>query len=265
LPPQLGVFKNTVYLSIADGLESIELRVMGESSKMIKKILIKGTDKLPDDFKPHHKFVDPEEEENTRLEKKKANERKLKLQSTLSSAINSKTAPEDITVSETSSLERDYIYGMDNHTVGDNDEILSHSAPLDSTHPFIQRKENNLKYDLYLRDTSIERSEKKKKEAQKKLISRGVIDISDPFSSNMGMERGLEEPILKIPLAGEPLWLASRGKDGDGAGPNRLPIDENRLINKKYSNVATTQAEMRDCTAELSLDQLKLVYGSHKV
>jgi hypothetical protein len=45
----------------------------------------------------------------------------------------------------------------------------------------------------------------------------------------------------------------------------RLPVDENRLIVKKHNSTPATQAELRDCTAELSQDNLKLVVGSHKV
>jgi hypothetical protein len=52
---------------------------------------------------------------------------------------------------------------------------------------------------------------------------------------------------------------------GEGQGPLRLPVDENRLIVKKYNSTPATQAELRDCTAELSQDNLKLVVGSHKV
>ena len=81
----------------------------------------------------------------------------------------------------------------------------------------------------------------------------------------MGMERGLDEPVLKIPVAGEPLWLANGAADGEGAGPLRLPADENRLIVKKFASTPATQAELRDCSAELSQENLKLVAGSHKV
>jgi hypothetical protein len=59
LPPQLGEFKSVVKISLADGLEYVEIKMMGQSSEKVKKVLIGGTDKLPEDFKIHHKFVDP--------------------------------------------------------------------------------------------------------------------------------------------------------------------------------------------------------------
>jgi hypothetical protein len=80
----------------------------------------------------------------------------------------------------------------------------------------------------------------------------------------MGMERGLEEPAMKVPLAGEPLWLANRVGDS-GGGRSRIPLDENRLIMKKYPSVPSTQAEMRDCATELSMDEQALVSSSHKI
>jgi hypothetical protein len=44
-----------------------------------------------------------------------------------------------------------------------------------------------------------------------------------------------------------------------------MPVDENRLIQKKFSDVPATQAEVKDCSTELSNDQLKQVTASHKI
>ncbi len=63
-------------------------------------------------------------------------------------------------------------------------------------------------------------------------MGRGAIDPSDPNNVNMGMERGLDEPELRIPAAGEPLWLAS-GKDGEGGGASaksKMAMNENRCM-----------------------------------
>eukprot|EP01037_Dinobryon_pediforme_P018566 gene18566-18851_t len=270
LPPQLGTFKNTVRMSIADGLDSIEVRLMGESSDVVKKVLIGGTDKQPEDFAVRHKFVDPEVEEATRLEKRKAAEQKALLQTTLTNKISNMTLGGDSdnkTVSSTNSFERDILYGTGNGATSEEVKALpANYLPLDATHPHFQRKEHFKKYDAYLRDSHILREEKVKKEIHTRKVQRGCIDLDDPFSVNMGIDRGLDEPVIKLPAAGEPLWLANRqSRDGASGGPNRLPIDENRLINKKYSSTPATQAEIRDCTAELSVEQLKLVFGSHKV
>ena len=272
LPPQLGEFKNTVKMSLADGLEHLELRLVGGSSDKVKKVLIGGTDKLPEDFKVQHKFVDPEEEETARLDKKNELEQKRKWQATLSTAVNklaiSAISADDASHSTTNSAERNEVYRTDDIT--DSEILLGvDGAPvtIDSRHPLFLKKQNDKIYDNYLRDSQIKRTERKKTETLSKLVARGAINPSDPFNINLGMEKEMDEPELKIPVSNEPLWLAnSRGKGGDGgSGASRLPTDENRLINKKYSSVPATQAEIRDCKVELNLDQLKLVVGSHKV
>ena len=83
----------------------------------------------------------------------------------------------------------------------------------------------------------------------------------------MGMERGLIEPMMTLPKGGEALWLVNQSSSNDkgGGGRSRIPFDENRLIQKKYPAVPVTQAEMRDCSAELDPETLKLIIASHKV
>jgi len=64
----------------------------------------------------------------------------------------------------------------------------------------------------------------------------------------------------------EPLWLA-RPLDGSApvGGAGRMPMDENRLVSKKFKAKPTTQAEVRDCEAELSSQELLGVVASTKV
>ena len=50
-----------------------------------------------------------------------------------------------------------------------------------------------------------------------------------------------------------------------GGGRSKKPFDENRLILKKYAPVPSTQAELRDCSSELSAEELKKISASHKV
>jgi hypothetical protein len=163
--------------------------------------------------------------------------------------------PADL-VSNASSQERDYMYGMTDVSV---------VRPLDPSHPMIQRREHNKAYNDFLQHSHALREKKQQKQKFDRSLTKGAVNFSDPFGVNMGMERGLEEPVLKIPVAGEGLWLANGATEGEGAGPLRLPADENRLIVKKFSSTPATQAELRDCSAELSQENLKLVAGSHKV
>jgi hypothetical protein len=48
-------------------------------------------------------------------------------------------------------------------------------------------------------------------------------------------------------------------------GRKKLPIDENRLITKKYKPHPTTQAEVRDCTKPLEPQELLNIVPSTKV
>lgn len=156
-----------------------------------------------------------------------------------------------------SSLERDYMYGMTDKSI---------VKPLEQNHPMLVRRAHNRAYNDFLQQSHALRKEAQSKQRFQKSLKKGAIDFTDPFGVNMGIERGLEEPQLKVPIAGEPLWLANgAAAGGEGQGPLRLPVDENRLIVKKYNSTPATQAELRDCSAELTQDQMKLVVGSHKV
>lgn len=158
--------------------------------------------------------------------------------------------------SHTSSMERDYMYGFTDKSV---------AKPLPPHHPMLVRREHNQQYNDFLQKSHALRQQSSQKTRLLKSLKKGAIDFADPNGVNMGMERGLDEPQLKVPVAGEPLWLANRGTGGEGSGALRLPADENRLIMKKYNSTPATQAELRDCTVELTQDQLKLVTASHKV
>ena len=50
-----------------------------------------------------------------------------------------------------------------------------------------------------------------------------------------------------------------------GGGSNKKSFDENRLILKKYAAAPSTQAELRDCSTELDVDELKKISASQKV
>lgn len=280
LPPQLGVFKTTVRVSFCGNLKTVDLMVQGESNSVgPKKILVGGTDKLPIDFTAKHKFVNTEELTTALAEKKKEKDlKKMELENTvrnimlqssksnfvLSNEIKPLTqdmldAPELPSIID-ASKERDDIYGTDQiiqkkKTMEDelNEMIMKH------------HKEHNKYYNNFLQESFTRREVMKLVKQKQKMMERGAVDFTDPFGINMGMERGLEEPQLKAPKANEPLWMIGAGAGEGGATKGRLPTDENRLIQKKYSSQPATQAEMRDCSTELTIEALKQVTSSHKV
>ncbi len=176
------------------------------------------------------------------------------LQSTLET-LDPQTLPSVIDASK----ERDELYGTDSNVTRKNDPnmTLQHMQ-------FLQHQQHKKIYNEFLQKSRYDREILDMAKSKKKLLEKGAIDFSDPFGVNMGIERGLEEPVLKIPPAVEPLWMTGAG-GGPGNAKGRLPVDENRLIQKKYGSSPATQAELRDCSTELSADDLKLVTASHKV
>ena len=59
LPSQLGVFRKTLKIVIGGGVKVIDLELLAKAKGVIEKRLVGGVDKLPKDFLPGHKFVEP--------------------------------------------------------------------------------------------------------------------------------------------------------------------------------------------------------------
>jgi hypothetical protein len=98
---------------------------------------------------------------------------------------------------------------------------------------------------------------------KKAMTAKGRSDRSDPEGVDMGMERGLnDDPLLKIPVADEPLWLANRGEKGERPS---FQFDEDRMIGKKAKEGPSTQAELRECSTELNSESIRKITASHKV
>ncbi len=257
IPPQLGLFKVGVPIDIQNGLKTFSLKLVGESySGNQKKVLTGGIDKLPQDFATEFKFVNPEEEAAARREKK------LQKDKTATTDI-----PTDLPVPPpiiAASSESDDIYGTENK-VSDTATLDQRSAYLSQMNAFY--KQHNARYNEFLRTSAVQRTVNSTLRKKMKLLKSGAVDFSDPFGVNMGMERGLDEPELKLPLANESLFLTSATSNGnaEGGSKGRLPVDENRLIQKKYPPEPATQAQFRDCSSELDQEELKLVTASHKV
>jgi hypothetical protein len=293
LPPQLGQFKTKIPLSIGDGLKTYDIKVVG-AAELIggKKLLVTGTDKLPEDFVPKYKFVDPEEEAEARLEKRQAKEKKaLEVEATLRTMLlpssnkrkmfdlDEQPKPVQLSDLESDSLppvinaasESDDLYGTGAPQISDlKDEIAKEQALVRqfNLEMYEMTRNHNKVYNDYLQQSHYQRELRHLAQEKRKLMERGAVDFADPFGVNMGMDRGLDEPQLRIPVADEPLWTtaaATAGATTAGAtAPRKMPTDENRLIQKKYPASPATQAELRDCSRELSTDDLKLVSASHK-
>jgi hypothetical protein len=243
-PSQLGKFKTVARLLVADGLSGTDVKLVAETDgTSVKKILIGGNDKCPEDFATSCKFVDPAKVLAERLD--------AEYKKTLSL---SKAGDDD--VASLRSNDRDSIYATGTRKGGDTS-----SVKLPPDHPFSTRRLNDARYNDYLKQSRENREQSEETRTVRRQLDRGAPNRADFFAPDMGMERGLDEPGLKLPPATDPLWLADRGK----GSRNRAVVDENRLILKKYSASPCSQAELRDCSLELSSEDLKNVYASHKV
>lgn len=252
IPAQLGAMKKVMVLSVEKGLKSTEFRFSGDCvPSTLKKSLVGGTDKLPEDFKPSYKFVDPKE---------------VQLSKTSSGAktLTKKSKPWE-------SLEFNYTNSWDE--VYDSKNNLSQAPPMAQSNDKLtysiqelQKRSDHVQgYNTFLQESHTKRQEKHTKMMKKILTRRGLPDRSDPNGVDMGMERGLDDdPRLKIPKANEPLYMMNRSDDGDRAG-HKFQFDEDRLITKKAKDSPSNQAEMRDCASELTSEDLKSIVPSHKV
>ena len=126
----------------------------------------------------------------------------------------------------------------------EHDKLFTHDAngPLTFSRQTLQRREEHRqKYNQYL--------EQSRKSRQ---VSAVVVD-----------EKGLQEPKLSLPPAPEKLWMLFEGNESRKRDSSLN--DENKLILKKYPFSPQTQSEMKDCSAELPLEDFKQIVASHKI
>ena len=71
---------------------------------------------------------------------------------------------------------------------------------------------NRQVYNEYLIRSREQRESNKTTRALMQTYSKGAPNRMDPNAVDMGMARGLDEPLLHVPVADEPLWLAKAEK-----------------------------------------------------
>lgn len=327
-PSSLGTFKSLAHINLCKGLRVIDIKLIGESTDMgirghpaefeekrpdgktitktknVSTRFVSGIDKLPHDFEPEYKFVDPEVEASARAEKLLKKEMdKMKLDSTIRNIINETSGKPTVQLVEALKMpkaeddpmnqvdlppiinavkEKDDIYGTDKLFKSEKEreeeemkkkkfltreEELEHIRKEKDYEKVLKNKEV---YNNYLQYSYTTRNVLKLAKKKKKLMeTRGAIDFSDPFGVNLGMERDLDEPVLKIPRADEPLFMTNyyekNGNNNNAKNMSGFGWDENKLIQKKFSSSPQTQAEMKDCSKELTIEELKSITSSHKV
>jgi hypothetical protein len=265
-PVQLGEIKKVCMLSIEDGIREAEIRIIGDCvPSNLKKRVLGGTNLLPEDFQHVPKFVDPVEVTKQRFSQTadgagigaEKGSKFQRIQPWNSQEFLSTTSWDEVYESTATA-------GPGGAPGGGGAPVSGNNDPVTYSLQELQRRSNHKEtYTQFLRQSHAKRiaSKHHKIKLKAKMLRRN--DPEDPLGVDMGMEKGLGDgPVLKIPVANEPLWLANSGEKGD---KKKFQIDENRLITKKGKDAPTTQAEQRDCALELSPEQLRHVTPSHKV
>jgi hypothetical protein len=163
-----------------------------------------------------------------------------------------------------SSTSWDEVYDSTNPSVNAGPPQSVSNDPVTFSLQELQRRaQHKNKYNEYLQTSHTKRGEQQHNTKKKMMTAKGRSDRNDPEGVDMGMERGLnDDPLLKIPVADEPLWLVNRGDKGERPS---FQFDEDRMIGKKAKEGPSTQAEMRECSTELNSESIRKITASHKV
>lgn len=231
-PSQLGHFQNVLHLVVGKGLQTVTLSLKGESQHVgSKPPLPGGLSAIPIDFHPKFNFLPKEAIEASK--KTKNNFRRVPA---WKRAIQDGTATFDPEV---------FAAGNDTHLTFSVSDI--------------QKKQiHKTEYTKYLKDSRTRRLETTINKQLKEKVAKGSKTLDPNHPTNIGLEpqSGMEGPMPFLPKATEPLWLKDRG--GRKMRGNQ-GFDEDKLIRKKYKAQPVTQAERKDCCAQLSSDELKCV------
>jgi hypothetical protein len=260
LPTQLGDIKKVSKMLIENGLRSVDVRIIGESlPSSVKKKVVGGATKVQADFRPSYKFVDPAE-----IKKKSTGTGTVSgLEGGVDRDKFRRAAPWD-SQEFVSSTSWDEVYDSTNPSISAGPPQSVSNDPVTYSLQELQRRaQHKNKYNEYLQASHMKRGEQQMTMKKKAMTAKGRSDRSDPEGVDMGMERGLnDDPLLKIPVADEPLWLANRGEKGERPS---FQFDEDRMIGKKAKEGPSTQAELRECSTELNSESIRKITASHKV
>lgn len=249
-PGQMGERKSIMNLTVAGGLAKYPIRCMGQATapaKGAKKTLTGGPNAQPGDFKPTFNFVKSEKADDKKA--RNASNKWVRAQPWKEVDLLGSSAWDESKATLSA--------------------LVDGSAQKEtfSMQKLAENAEHKKKYNNFLSAAREERAKKATQKKEAKFQAKfGGTGKYEPNHPNLGMDRELDEPIPALPVATEGLWL-QRPLDGSAptGGGGRMPVDENRLIHKKFKPAPTTQAEVRDCEAELSSQELLGVVASSKI
>ena len=256
-PGQMGERKAVMDLVVAGGMATFPIRCTGQATAAApgaKKTFKGGPAMAPDDFQPTFNFV---KSEGAAEKKQRAGANKFV-----------RPQPwETFDLAQSSAWDESKMNSSSPQAAAETASINANNKDTFSVQKMAENAEHRKKYSSYLTQAREERgarTEKKRRTAFERKFN--TLSLSDPDSVDIGLDRDGDEPIPALPVATEALWL-QRPLDGSSpsGGGSRMPVDENRLTAKKFKAAPTTQAEVRDCGAELTSQDLLKIAASSKV
>ena len=237
-PAQMGIFESTLHFVVGKGLQTLTISLKGESKRTgVTKKTTRGSKAIPQDFKAQFNFVPKEE-----IEASKTRKSKFERVPPWKRALSDGTATFDPDVFAT---------GNDTHLTYSVNEIQ-------------RREAHRSEYNEFLKESRVRREETSTRRSANNKIASGSITLDPNNAANIGIEpqSGMEGPVPSLPKVVEPLWLKSEARGRDVA---KNQHDENRLIKKKFKPNPVTQAERKDCSTQLTTEQLKRVVAGPKL
>lgn len=242
LPQQLGAFRKALRLELEGGVETLTVGLLGSSEAIAPKAKRPGgLGATAADFKARYRYT----------KSRRASD-----------------PPEGPTAGADGSYRRQHPWkGVNMDTTMSWDDrthtVAEHRSKFTFSLQDLERRAMHRDvYNAYLREQREQRTRRRDERATQHRSALAGRDLTDPNGVDLGMERGLPEPLPPLPRTAD---LADGADAAEGTARSRRPVDENKLVMKKFKPRPTTQAEVRDCASELTSAAVLRVRASHRV
>jgi len=234
-PKSLGVISQEMTLEILGGVYRIPLRLAGHCNKVGQRQKgVRGPMARPEDFEPQRNFIGEEE----------AEARSLPMKKTL--------GPRDTQAAFESS--HGVQAALRSGNVG---AVEKYASILDNKHQandFLRRERLNRDRDAKIQE---------RLRATNRLPPETLEEIEkDP---DLGMGGNMPSPRLQVPALVDPLYVEKPIGKYEPSQSNlarlrhRREADQDRVVKRKWKAEPQTQAEVRDCSIELTGEQLQKI------
>ena len=143
----------------------------------------------------------------------------------------------------------------------------------DKIDQYLVAKQNKTKYNEFLKKERQARERERRVQEKMKATARPPPQTFEEIKADvdLGMDWGLEPPALPVPSATDPLFVEKPIGKYEPASTVKRAAEKTgvdggeRLVKKKWKAEPTTQAELRDCSAELTGEMLQKINAGPQV